>query len=386
MQIPASRLEAYTQALNAQQRAAFNFMQTSLRTFYELNGGAIDDETMREFALETFITCRREFGDAAASIACSAYDVTMDELGIDTSPAQIHNPVSVPKAQATVNYFVHNVTPDNFNAFAQAMAERAYNDVGCAANDTTIKNAERDYSKGARYARVPTGKETCGFCVMLASRGFDYKSRQSAGDMGFGFNRFHDRCDCRVVAGDEFTEVEGYDPDWLYSVYLDARKAVDPEQIRKDMRGEHADVVNKRITDSICNEINKRAKAWSWDNKAPAYEDNEYSPVTSQLAAHGFATSTTTKPGAPVRMNGLSWGVDDISGGGSVGESISSMRQARVDGGIATAGHYAMLVDDIDQARKDALEALAPGETAILIDPNRIDKDTGLTPMRRVTR
>ena len=69
MQIPASRLEAYTQALNAQQRDAFNFMQTSLRTFYELNGGAIDDETMREFALETFITCRREFGDAAASIA-----------------------------------------------------------------------------------------------------------------------------------------------------------------------------------------------------------------------------------------------------------------------------------------------------------------------------
>ena len=62
------------------------------------------------------------------------------------------------------------------------------------------------------------------------------------------------------------------------------------------------------------------------------------------------------------------------------------MRKARVDGGTATAGHYAMLVDDIDHARKDALEALAPGETAILIDPNRIDKDTGLTPMRRVTR
>lgn len=386
MQIPASRLNAYTQALTAQQKAAFNFMQTALRTFYELNGGAIDMDTLREFALETFVTCRREFGDAAASIACSAYDITMDELGIDVQPAQIHNAVNELKAQATVNYFTKNVTPDNFDAFAQAMAEKAYNDVGRAANSTTIENAERDFSKGVRYARVPTGKETCGFCVMLASRGFAYKSRESAGDMGFGFNSFHDHCDCRVVAGDESTTVEGYDPDWLYSVYLDARSAIDPEQIRKEMRGEHADVVNRRIADSICNEINKRAKSWSWNNQAPAYEDNEYSAVTSQLAAHGFATSTITEACAPVRMNGLSWGVDDISGGGSVSESISSMRQARIDGGIATAGHYVVLVDGIDKARKDALEALALGETAILIDPNRIDKATGLTPMRRVAR
>ena len=386
MLISASRLAEYTAALNAQQQAAFNFMQTAIRSFYQLNGGMIDAETMREFAMQTLTTCVQTFGDRAATIACSAYDVTMDELGISVQPSAVYNPVSQRVSGQQVDYLMRNLTPDTFDSFAQRLAEKAYASVGRAANRTTIHNAERDYSKGVRYARVPTGKETCGFCVMLASRGFDYKSRQSAGDMGFGFNRFHDRCDCRVVAGDESTEVEGYDPDWLYSVYLDARKAVDPEQIRKDMRGEHADVINKRITDSICNEINKRAKAWSWDNQAPAYEDNEYSPITSQLAAHGFATSTTTKPGAPVRMNGLSWGVDDISGGGNVGESISSMRQARVDGGTTTAGHYAMLVDDIDRARKDALEALAMGETAILIDPNRIDKDTGLTPMRRVTR
>lgn len=384
MQIPASRLEAYTQALNAQQRAAFNFMQTSLRTFYELNGGAIDDETMREFALETFITCRREFGDAAASIACSAYDVTMDELGIDARPAQIHNPVSVPKAQATVNYFVHNVTPDNFNAFAQAMAERAYNDVGRAANNTTIKNAERDYSKGVRYARVPTGKETCGFCVMLASRGFDYKSRQSAGDMGFGFNRFHDRCDCRVVAGDEYTEVEGYDPDWLYDVYLDARSTIDPASIRRDMAGLPAQIVNKKITDEICKEINRRSLDWSWNGGKVESVTGEYKRFTAPLAEHGYTTSITDRKGAPLRMNGLTWGMSDATGG-DVSSSISTMRQERKDGGTDTAGHYVLLVDGMSGAVQSVRNSLQDGETAILID-TKSKGASGLSEMRRITR
>ena len=80
MQISASRLAEYTAALNAQQQAAFNFMQTALRSFYQLNGGMIDAETMREFAMQTLTTCVQTFGDRAATIACSAYDVTMEEF------------------------------------------------------------------------------------------------------------------------------------------------------------------------------------------------------------------------------------------------------------------------------------------------------------------
>ena len=87
MLISASRLAEYTAALNAQQQAAFNFMQTALRSFYQLNGGMIDAETMREFAMQTLTTCVQTFGDRAATIACSAYDVTMEELGISVQPA-----------------------------------------------------------------------------------------------------------------------------------------------------------------------------------------------------------------------------------------------------------------------------------------------------------
>lgn len=384
MQISASRLAAYTAALNAQQRAAFNFMQTALRSFYQLNGGAVDAETMREFAMQTLVTCTQQFGDAAAAIACSAYDVTMEELGIAVQPSAVHNPVSVDVAGRQVDYLMRGLTPATFDKFAQGLAERAYESVGRAANKTIIRNAERDYSKGVRYARVPTGKETCGFCLMLASRGFDYTSRKAAGDMGFASNRFHDRCDCRVVAGDELTTVEGYDPDWLYDVYLDARSTIDPASIRREMAGLPAQVVNKKIADEVCKEINRRSLDWSWNGGKVESGTGEYKRFTAPLAEHGYTTSITDREGAPLRMNGLTWGMADATGGG-VTSSISTMRQERKDGGTDTVGHYVLLVDGIQKAVPSTLNSLEKGETAILIDVNS-KGDSGLSEMRRITR
>ena len=85
------------------------------------------------------------------------------------------------------------------------------------ANRTMTRNAARD---GVRYARVPTGAETCGWCLMLASRSFVYASEASAG--GDRPDHYHNDCDCKIVPEFEATEVEGYDPDALYDVYSEA--------------------------------------------------------------------------------------------------------------------------------------------------------------------
>ena len=53
----------------------------------------------------------------------------------------------------------------------------------------------RDRDKGAMFARVPTGTETCTFCLMLASRGAVYHTRKTAGE----WRHFHRGCDCKVV-------------------------------------------------------------------------------------------------------------------------------------------------------------------------------------------
>ena len=54
-------------------------------------------------------------------------------------------------------------------AFARACGEYARNDLLRSLNETVISNVGRDRDKGARFARVPTGFETCAFCLMLTS-------------------------------------------------------------------------------------------------------------------------------------------------------------------------------------------------------------------------
>lgn len=50
------------------------------------------------------------------------------------------------------------------------------------------------------WARVLTGRYSCGFCVMLASRGPVYTSAHHAGKGGAGGrDKFHNNCDCVVV-------------------------------------------------------------------------------------------------------------------------------------------------------------------------------------------
>ena len=97
-------------------------------------------------------------------------------------------------------------------AFARACGEFARNDAFRSLNETIIANVGRDKDKGARFARVPTGLETCTFCLMLASRGAVYHTRKTAGE----FRHFHRNCDCKVVPGFKDDPmavlVEGHNP------------------------------------------------------------------------------------------------------------------------------------------------------------------------------
>ena len=112
---------------------------------------------------------------------------------------------------------------ENFSGEPQEQAVRrcvgnlARDQVKRQANRTMAENCARD---GVRYARVPVGAETCGFCIMLASRGFAYTTPEAA-------SHAHDGCDCKVVPGFDGVEVEGYDPDALYDLYSDARDRVE---------------------------------------------------------------------------------------------------------------------------------------------------------------
>lgn len=80
-------------------------------------------------------------------------------------------------------------------AFARVCGEFARNDAFRSLNETIIANVGRDRDKGAMFALVPTGTETCTFCLMLASRGAVYHTRKTAGE----WRHSHRGCDCKVV-------------------------------------------------------------------------------------------------------------------------------------------------------------------------------------------
>lgn len=98
---------------------------------------------------------------------------------------------------------------------------------------TITTNVERDPAR-ARYARVPTGTTTCGFCTVLASRGAVYTSGDDAG------HKYHERCDCvptPIWDGDALP----YDVEHFEAVYRDALKRSDSGDLNAVARTIRAD-------------------------------------------------------------------------------------------------------------------------------------------------
>lgn len=105
-------------------------------------------------------------------------------------------------------------------------ARKLISDAGRA---TTQHAAERDPKK-PRYARVPTGAETCAWCMLWASRGFVYKSEETV-----QFKRSHFKCDCQIVPSwDKRPRVRGYDSKRYERMYQQAVDDLADEGARTD--------------------------------------------------------------------------------------------------------------------------------------------------------
>ena len=156
------------------------------------------------------------YDDKAAEFASQWYDYRAEQGGARLKQAvtmTVYEPGSV---DDVARYQAKKLAKEGDAAFARACGEFARNDAFRSLNETIVANVGRDRDKGARFARVPAGAETCTFCLMLASRGAVYHSRKTAGE----FKHFHRNCDCKVVPsfeGDPDAElVQGVKPRELY--------------------------------------------------------------------------------------------------------------------------------------------------------------------------
>ena len=275
MHLSAADLDRYRRAVAAQQEQARSYVEASIRAYAAANPRATVAE-MREYGIRVLAHAMRVYGDIACAAACMEYDAIARELGYEVDPAKVFNEVDEGSVGRDARYYARLIEGGGVDEYARRMASRVYDHVRFAANRTMGSNAERprDQEAGMRYARVPSGRETCGFCLMLAGNGFDYTSRRAAGDTGGVYNDFHRHCDCIVISADEAATIDGYDPDWYRDVYSDARSAVEGVSTYDDWKraggkeGTGKDY-DKWFSDRICKEIETRDREWAWTGKVP---------------------------------------------------------------------------------------------------------------------
>ena len=176
-----------------------------------------DVAAARDLAISALTDVLGTYAVASAAAAADFYERS------GGSPAVLGD-ADLRAIEGTVRYQAGKLADGDLDGFVDQVSEFAAHAVKLSANKQMIKNAEdgsrrrrRKRGKGpkVRFARVPTGPETCTFCTMLASRGFVYWSREDAGEFG----HFHRKCDCKVVASTDAEGLEGYDPERYLELY-----------------------------------------------------------------------------------------------------------------------------------------------------------------------
>lgn len=171
------------------------------------------------------------YDDVAAEFAAQWYDHRAEQGGARLEQAVTMTTYRPDSVDAVARYQARKLAKGDDAAFAKACGEFARDDAFRSLNETVLANVGRDKDKGVRFARVPTGFETCTFCLMLASRGAVYHTRKTAGE----FKRFHRRCDCKIVPGfgdDPDAElVEGVRPKELYERYKQFKEIDEDESL-----------------------------------------------------------------------------------------------------------------------------------------------------------
>jgi hypothetical protein len=196
-----------------------SLVQRELRALWAALPGSPEAATV---ALVEFLpSLISAYGDVAATVAAEFYEQMRTEANISGRFTPRLAPS--PAAEAVQINARWAAGPLYRDAPLEALArlDHIVDRMSLQAGRDTIDANVRTDPASPRWARVPTGAETCAFCLTMASRGPVYGSKRSAGG---DHNHFHAACDCTptpIWPGDALPE--GYDPDALYQSYLAAR-------------------------------------------------------------------------------------------------------------------------------------------------------------------
>lgn len=219
MKIPRSYVENYSKALNVVSEKARKKLANALAQI----DYTADVATVREAVIAIMQPACNASTEVAARLAAEFYDGLRVRFGIEDDYKAEANSLREPDATSGAVRAFAQVLVDGkpTEQFVGKCVDRIDYETRKAANECIAYNAKNDPKK-PRWARIPTGAETCDFCIMLASRGFVYHTEETA-------SHAHAHCDCRVVPSWDKNNpaVQGYDPDKYYDMWKHPEKYKD---------------------------------------------------------------------------------------------------------------------------------------------------------------
>ena len=192
-----------------------------MKQYAEVHEAAsIDDLTTYAYGLVT------KYGEGTAELACEIYDALAEIQGANVPAAEPAELAKLGEVKQMVNTMGSSIA--QLKNGVSRLVKRA-------GAGTTLKNAVRDK---AEWAWVPSGGETCAFCIALASRGWQPANKKSMSAM-----HIHANCKCTyAIRFNPEVNVEGYDPDAYLKAYRDAGS--DVNELRRIHYAENRERIN----------------------------------------------------------------------------------------------------------------------------------------------
>ena len=148
-----------------------------------------------------------------AELGAQWYDLCTELAGIKADPAYVGE-IDIDALESRAHGYVNRVLADDGNVSVQVLQnvfeQFLQNEINESIRTTGTENLWRDYERGlapGKWARVPVGA-TCAWCIMLASNGAWYLTRESA--LGDTSDHYHDGCDCIAVYHADAESINGY--------------------------------------------------------------------------------------------------------------------------------------------------------------------------------
>ena len=261
-------LQQYRREVESASNDARNYLTAMCEAYIEVNPNATVAE-MRKFAIETLQDGLNMYGDEAKVIANDFFDRLAQDAN-SKATAEMFDSTDADIVEQKVRYYAKSLADGDTSKFIKDVSDLTGFYVKREAFCNMAKNCNK---AGIRYARVPSGRETCAFCFMLASRGFIYWSEKEAGADG---HEFHPHCDCIIVPGfhadtgiSEDTQIEGYAPSEMRDRYKKCYDAINPngtwdEVYEQWKNSDQQDTWEKFKTKALVKEINTRDWKWVW--------------------------------------------------------------------------------------------------------------------------